>query len=1043
MEKNTQAMDIVTRFQWTATRNAEKCALKFQNISYSYRELDRITTVIANRLKTYVPEHSVIAFYMDKSDRCIILILSILKCGCTYLPLSKIYPEQRIAYILEQAHVDTVIVSEKSSTLFSDRVNCFCYEELLQESCCTTDEKQRICSGDDIAYILFTSGSTGTPKGIAIRHSSVLNLVDSMKDTILQEQTDKNIAVLSPLVFDVSMGQIFLALLSGNTLDVISDDTKAYCDQLEEFFATRDIYCCEITPTRLNMQLKYYEDTKRTPHFPPILLSVGEALPLGIAKNYFKSAVTEHSKLINYYGPTETCIYSSFYCMDAKKVETMQSMFIGKAIYNTTLYILDENLRPCTIGELGELYIGGSGLAVGYLNQPELTEKAFLPNPFEDGKRIYKTNDLVRMTESGEIEYIGRKDRQIKLHGFRIELSEIERVMELMEGITGVYCNKYSTIDEEFIALYFTATFEIDLKDILEHLKRTLPYYMIPSYFVKVPSFEYTLNGKLDGSKLPEPREHAIQFTREDSDTVDSKIKDILYDICCDILRVDHIVWEHNFVRAGGDSLAAFQLNLAISKQWGIMFDMEELFHCESLSYLAILIQKKMKQREKSIIQVNEESPIYANGFQKTILKVEADSLHRIASYGIDQTPTYNMVYLIQSSCYIEKEKLRKALKQVVDNQEMLRCTFVKVKSRYQIQFHEECADFYKEIMVEEDLDKINFRPYIQVFEADQLPLFQVICFENHQGEQCLLLNFYHTIFDVLSLRIFIEQLFHYYFGSPVKKAGISMKEYLLNSAQKDWSKEYQFWKDYLKGRPDASIFTPDQANNSFTPKKEDRFCKMHFQLSKNIMAQVRLACKQIGITEYIFFLSIFGCTLYSLEKMKSVITGTYVMGRDSLAMESELIGLFTKFIPFRMLLHPEDTFEQFFVKLREQFLVLNSHIGFEINDLIRCMYPEDIMRGALIWTSFNIQSDYCTYFREGNCKITTKDISMNPDVLPFSMVGTVYDDYVQFEILYLERLYSKERIVDIWNTYEKIVELAATDVTRSLSGIEDILIKR
>ena len=827
----------------------------------------------------------------------------------------------------------------------------------------------------------------------------------------------------------------YLALLTGNTLDVMPDETKMYCDKLKEFFLSRNIFCCEITPTRMNMQLEYYKKNELHSHWPQVVLSIGEALPLGIAKQFFSFAEID-KKLINFYGPTETCVYSSYYEINSKNIEVMDCMLIGKPILQTSLYVLNEQLKPCEIGEEGELYIGGVGLAIGYIGELELTEKMFVPNPFQIGTRLYKTNDLVRMKDSLDVEYIGRKDRQIKLHGFRIELSEIERNMERMEGITRVYVNLYSEAEEGYLAMFFTASCDISLDAMIEHLNRMLPHYMVPSYFVHLDAFEYTLNGKLDERRLPEPKANAMKLSRSENDGEKSPYQEEFYQICLEVLQEKDIIWEENFIFAGGDSLSAFQLSLEISQRWGVVFELEELFHSRSMKDLVYLLQKKIGEKKRSEVTFKEDKPLYANGFQETILKVEGDSLKRIRQNGIDSIPTYNMVYLVKTNRYIEKEKLCQALEQVIKKQEMLRSYFIKEKSKHQIICEEGCSGYFEEVRIDGDLDKIPYRNYVEVFKADTVPLFKIILFENSMGEQCLLLNFYHLIFDVLSLRIFIEQLFRLYSGDSLVSSGVSMREYLLNSLGADLKWEYQFWKEYLKDRPVATVFSPDRGDRQLEVKKEDIFRKLHFKIEKETTEKVRILCRGIGITEYIFYVSIYVCTLYSMQEEENVIIGTYVMGRDQLALESELIGLFTKFIPFRICVKPDSSFEEFFRMLREQFLILNSHIGFEMNNLFKCMYFDDLLKGALFWTSFNIQTGYSTYIKRDGRSINTTDISVNPEVLPISMIGNIYKEEIRFEILYIERLYTEAGIQAIVDNYNQLIQIVSCDSSAKIKEI-------
>ncbi|WP_054739548.1 amino acid adenylation domain-containing protein [Cellulosilyticum ruminicola] len=433
-------INIVQRFYNNLNEDIKKrVALNYEGKKYTYKELDELSNSIAKKLKEdKINVGDTVGIFMDRSAEYIIAIFGILKVGATYLPMDTTYPLNRVKAIMEKSEAKGIIAFQNSELHKADINNkIYVYEELVSQPVAVYQTDYSAISSQNNAYMIFTSGSTGTPKGIAIRHMSVINLVEYMKGQMFTKAADRdlNVTVVAEFVFDVSVGQIFYTLLTGRTLHIVSKAAKKSMEEFTSLLNREKIDLSDITPVYFRFLVDYLEVHKKKVRLPRRIICVGEALPLVLVERFYKLEGTKDVVIVNGYGPTEACVYATYFELTSENVKRLDMMSIGKPLYNMQAYVLDEHLKLCPIGVEGELYLAGAGLAKGYVNEPEITKKAYIPNVFEKGAMMYKTGDLVKWDADGNINYIGRIDRQTKIRGFRIELGEIEKKIEKLDEV--------------------------------------------------------------------------------------------------------------------------------------------------------------------------------------------------------------------------------------------------------------------------------------------------------------------------------------------------------------------------------------------------------------------------------------------------------------------------------------------------------------------------------------------------------------------------------------------------------------------------------
>ncbi|WP_265445534.1 non-ribosomal peptide synthetase [Acetivibrio straminisolvens] len=577
-----------------AVRDKERCL--------TYAELNSSANRLANYLisKGVGPE-IVVGVYLDRTVNMLIALLGIHKAGGAYLPMDPIFPKDRLMYMQEDAKVE-IILSESAleGTLPQKDFQVICLDREGKTISQYSDENPETKNnGENLAYLIYTSGSTGKPKGVQIEHHALINFLLSMADkTGIKE--DGTLLAVTTLSFDIAGLEMFMPLVSGAGIVIAGRDEVIDGRKLIELLDENFVSIMQATPATWRLMIEEgWEGNKGL-----TVLCGGEALSKELAKQLLDRCGT----LLNVYGPTETTIWSTI----AKVEHDTDKITIGKPIANTQVYVLDENMNPVPAGIPGELYIGGDGLARGYLNQPHLTEEKFIKDPFrnKDGARLYKTGDMVKFLSDGNLEFIGRNDHQVKIRGFRIELGEIENLLNGFDNVRqSVVVAKEIAPGEKSLVAYIIPTDEkaaLSSDALRKKLKERLPDYMVPAAFVMMDSFSMTPNGKIDRKALPMPENLRPQLKNEYM-APRSEIEKTIVSIWQEVLKLEHIGINDNFFDLGGHSLLLAQVRSKISAALKKEITMIDLFRYPTIKTLSEFLEgkqdleHKVKQDKKGI----------------------------------------------------------------------------------------------------------------------------------------------------------------------------------------------------------------------------------------------------------------------------------------------------------------------------------------------------------------------------------------------------------------------------------------------------------
>jgi amino acid adenylation domain-containing protein len=594
-------------FEEQVAINGEAIALVFQQTQLTYAELNQRANHLANYLLTLgVKPDDLVGIAIERSIETIVGILGILKAGAAYLPINLAYPIDRIAFMLENADVSVLLTKQALvEKLPPHQLQILCLDiDWPKISAASAVNPQNSAGAENLAYIMYTSGSTGLPKGVCVPHRGVVRLVKSAEYTGFDRQ--QVFLQLAPISFDAATFEIWGSLLNGAKLVLFPSD-KPSLAELGQIIRQQ-----QITTLWLTAGLFHLMVDERIADLQPLqnLIAGGDILSLPHVK---KVLSTLNCRLVNGYGPTENTTFTCCHPISAESLST--SVPIGRPISNTQVYILDALLQPVPIGIPGELYIGGDGLARGYLKLPELTAEKFIPNPFPGSAKLYKTGDVARYQPNGDIEFLGRIDNQIKIRGFRLELGEIEAALIQHPGLREVVVidREDRPGDKRLVAYQVPeqSTNRPTEKDLRSFLRSKLPDYMIPSAFVTVDNLPLTLNGKVDRRALPIPEYQRQDATNEPVAPRDD-IEVQLTAIWQRLLGVQNISIQDNFFELGGHSLIAVRLFAEIEQIWGQNLPLATLFQQQTIEELAgVLRQEEWSAPWSSLvlIQTGEEKP--------------------------------------------------------------------------------------------------------------------------------------------------------------------------------------------------------------------------------------------------------------------------------------------------------------------------------------------------------------------------------------------------------------------------------------------------
>ena len=732
---------FVDIFEAQVAQTPNNVAVSYKGKETTYAELEAKSNQLANCLKDKltIEKGDVVGVQMDQDEWLMISVLAILKVGATYVPINATLPEASKAHIVEESDMKLLL----SSAYYAFELDYYDGDTFIIDLEFTASDFEETTvqvspTKDDVAYMIFTSGSTGKPKGVMIKNSSFTNYLNWSKSYYKTEGLQNfDFGLFTSISFDLTITSMFLPLVSGSTLQILEKKLNVL-ETLTSYFES-NISCIKLTPAHISL----LKGSNITDSKVEIAIVGGEAMQ----KHHVETLRSLNStiKIYNEYGPTEATVG----CVVSEIKEVEDQILIGRPIANTQIYILDESKNLVTQGVEGEMYIGGKGLAKEYLNRPELNAEKFVQNPFNESETLYKTGDIAKWTNDGNIDYIGRIDNQVKIKGYRIELGEIEAKMLSKTNIKQAVVTVLNHNDEKVIAAYYVASSEtesVDKAALREALSKELPFYMLPNYYIAIDNIPLTSNGKVAVSGLPSISEDDV--IKETYIAPSTKEEEILATVWKDVLGRDKISVKDNFYNLGGDSIKSIQIGSRLN-QLGYKLGVDHMLKNPVLEDLAKYLEVNLKVVDQSSVSGEVAlTPIQHFFFSEPSIPV----VHH-----------FNQTVVLKSEEAVATEVLSKCIAKLVEHHDALRMvcreengTWIQTNNEmsddtYEVQFHD----------LTETEDPLNEMKRIgseiqSTIDLEKGPVFRVGHFRLADGDRFALI-IHHLVVDGVSWRIILE----------------------------------------------------------------------------------------------------------------------------------------------------------------------------------------------------------------------------------------------------------------------------------------------
>lgn len=998
-------------FEAQVERSPDHIAVTFQGATLSYTELNDRANQVAHDLKERgVGPEQLVGICMERSFEMVVGMLGILKLGGSYVPLDPGHPEERLRFMMEDAHLTVILTQAQFRTrLNHNGIEIICldseWEQIQRRSkvnppCCVSPE--------GLAYVMYTSGSTGSPKGVCIPHRGVIRLV---KETdYLQFNADQVFLQLAPFTADASTFEIWGALLNGARL-VLYPPYQPTFDELG-----RVIHDNGITTMRLTADMFHRMAETDLDILTPLqqLVVGGDVLSAPHVNRAIKAL--PNCKLVNGYGPTENTTYSCCHEMTGPlSVET--SIPIGRPIANTQVYILDANLNPVPVGVVGELYIGGDGLALGYLNQPDLTSQKFIAHPFTERlgslnnhkeARVYKTGDMGCYRHDGLIEFHGRVDLQVKVRGHRVELEEVEagirqhpEIQDVVVDIKNIsrkrsaVHNATAQIKEMGLVAYIVpvdGVAVISNADLHSFLKRKLPSHMIPAHTIVLKELPRLPSAKVDRQALPAPDRAKLngpKLLRSPRNPIEESIVDIWREV----LSLDEIGVDENFFDLGGHSLLGIQVLSRVKRVFNVELPVRCLFESPTLEGFASRVieaqQKEHKVIEAPII------PIPQGG--EPSLSFTQERIWFLSQF--DQTGTaYSLPLAVRITGPLKKKILEACINEIFRRHEVLRTTVETRNGRPIPLIHpfEEtqisCVDLY-DLKVESREREFRRRANQEVTRSFDLacgPLVRVTLFGFHSRDHVLLVNMHHIITDTWSLSLFFQELEVLY---TAFSAGASSPLSELEFQYTDfahWQRQclrgdvldaqLGFWMKCL-----ANAQTVLQLPTDFPRPVRQTFrgAREVLKLPSHLIEQIMALCRQEGVTLFMVLIAVFKILLFRYTGQDDLLVGTPVANRRGLDTE-RLMGVFVNTLVLRTDLSNDPTVRSLLGRVKDRTLEAYANQDVPFEQLVEALQPQrDPSRTPLFQVMFSMPNVPMP-------KLRLKDLGV--EVVPLERGGSQFD---------------------------------------------------
>ena len=1005
----------------------DQVALVFEGQQLTYAELNRSANQLAHYLRGRgVQPGSLVGICVERSLEMVIGLLGIMKAGAAYAPFDPGFPQERLAFMIEDSQVPLVLTQEHLARVLQESATqVVCLDRDWKEIAgCAGENSTEGATLEDLAYVIYTSGSTGKPKGVQISHRAVVNFLTSMRRDPGMVQEDVLVAVTT-LSFDIAGLELYLPLMVGARIVIASRETTLDATKLGHLLLSCGATVMQATPAMWRMLIE--AGWEGIPHLK--ILCGGEALTRDLADQLLPRSAS----LWNMYGPTETTIWSAVRKITSEKGPVV----IGRPIANTQMYVLDRYLNLVPIGVPGELHIGGVGLARGYWNRPQLTAEKFIADPFRPAPsaQLYKTGDLVRHLPDGTLEFLGRIDHQVKIRGFRIELGEIEAVLSTHPAVRecAVVAREDNPGNIQLVAYFVSDDSLLTPYHLRKYLRKRLPDYMAPAAIVRLQTIPRTANGKLDRRALPVPDfgGHSVN----NSAAPRTPTEDVISAIWMDLLKIKQIGIHDNFFELGGHSLLAMQITSRIAQTFKVAVSVRSIFDSPTVADLSHAVNAIREAGDgipcDSIKALRHDSVLPLSFAQQRLW-----FLHQMEP----SLSSYILPLALRLCGDLQVDALKSSLREVVSRHAALRTRFTTIdgtpmqctETEHSLEVSVLDLSGSSEAVRESEAFQLAVDDARRPFDLVEGPPIRASVLRMSERDHILLISMHHISSDDWSIGIFLRDLTALYeafcAGEPSPLPPLAIQYADFSQWQRDWlkgevlEKKLAYWKEMLAGPLpvlDLPTDRPRPAVQSFRGSRES------FLLAAPVVASLKSLSLAESATLFMALLTSLQCLLYRYSGQKDIIVGSPVAGRGRVESE-DLIGFFVNTLPLRCDLSGDPSFRELLNRVREITLGAYAHQDLPFEILVDAVQPQrDLSRTPVYQVMLAPQSNSLRDLKLRNVQVTALEIE--PGISKFDLTFYVSEDRgeVHGRVEYNTDLWDSATITHLIAHFQRLLEAA------------------
>ncbi len=1028
----------------------------------TFRELNAYANQLAHHLQDLgVGPEVIVSIYLENSLEAIVAMLATLKAGGAYLPLDPSCPPERLAFMLSDACSSVLITQSQLLSQIADvpaSVSTVC----LDQTGATLFEKSGAnpISGavaENSAYVIYTSGSTGRPKGVLVPHRALVNHSLAAADHYNLKPDDRVLQFAS-ISFDVAAEEIFPTWLCGAAVVLGRDQALTLVTDLIQFVKDHQI-------TALNLPTPYWHEwVSELPHLPLslpttlrlVVVGSEKALPDKLAS--WQKHIDGQVEWYNAYGPTEATITTTIYdpSQAESEISGHVSVPIGRPIPNTQVYVLDQKLNPVPIGVPGELYIGGEGLARGYLDRPGLTAKRFVPHPFgkEPGGRLYATGDLVRWLPDGNLDFLGRRDHQVKVRGFRVELGEIEAVLgehpAVKENVVLAWDAPGGENDLRLVAYLVCQDGQAAVSpptptELRGFLKQKLPDYMLPSHFVFLAAMPLTPSGKLDRRALPAP-ERARPELNQAFAAPRSPIEEALVAVWAQVLGLEGIGIHDSFFELGGHSLLATQVISRLRDILQVELPLRSLFEAPTVSKLAKRVES-LSRKEPDL----QAPPIVSISHQGELPLSFAQQRLWFMDQLAPGNPSFNMFSAVRLDGRLDNTALERSIGEIVQRHQTLRTTFVS-RDGQPAQIIAPTLDVPLPVVNLQSLPQDERESRVRQLAAEEVrrpfdlsqgPLIRATLLKLKAEEHVLFLNVHHIVSDGWSLGVFVRELMALYRAfvhkkpSPLPELPVQYADFAL--WQREWLQgpaletQLAYWRERLDGAPTALELPTDHPRPAI---QSHRGAAHSFDLSLELTRKLKALSQQEGVTLFMTLLAGFKTLLCRYTGQTDIVVGSPIAGRNRSEIEG-LIGFFVNNLVLRTDLGENPSFQVLLGRVRDAALGAYAHQDLPFEKLVDELQPERrLSHTPLFQVMFALQNTPMEKLELPGLKLSP--VTFEPETAKFDLTLFMADtdQGLTGGIVYNRDLFEPATMARMTGHFENLLKDIAAHPHKSLSEL-------